>query len=569
MSFANAEIGCSPMGNGVITVEKIGTDARGLLNYVSQHEKTRAVRPFMTNMVGDGVDFSPRALAAEFALVRKLRPNLKRAVSHLIVSCGNGLSNDQLRLAISITLKMNGYDKSMFAAYFHKDTDHEHIHIFASRLYISESCRPEVVSDSKNYKRIHAGSREVERALGFAPLVMRHSTEMGLGSKRERAYSALKREARISTKAPNVVKPIFSTKELGKILVRLEEKIKSILVDENFIDLSFFEEELKKNGCDVEWARSGSPTGNIVGYSLVLSGGSRIKGSDISRSLSCAHVTTALDANVQRKRQRALTPPQGIRLGRRALPPAPVPAASAEYASAPNPNVRPQCLPPGQSLDGYTYRAVSGGDQLGWEYANSATGNAEITDAGDAIYLSSIPINEAHADHAIEAWLKLGDARLGQDLEVTGDALEDPEFGTRVVRATACLNITVHPFFSAIQLSLQARDAGAQCALDGPVDPVLDQSTLLPQELKEVLPGELWYCLASLPVPAVPEAGHLSAEAKEREIGNDETEQASQREREALALAQPTQDRALEVEPHGPLAHQSADGGRAQYERQR
>jgi len=569
MSFSNAEIGCSHNGNGVITIEKIGADARGLLNYVSQYEKTRAVHPFMTNMVGDGVDLSPCALAAEFALVRKLRPNLKRAVSHLIVSCGNGLSNDQLRLAISITLKMNGYEKSMFSAYFHKDTDHEHIHIFASRIYISESCRPEVVSDSKNYKRIHAGSREVERALGFAPLVMRHSPEMGLRSKREMAYTALKREARISTTAANGIKSIFSTKEFGRTLVQLGEQIKSILVDENFIDLSFFEEELKKIGCDIEWARSGSATGNIVGYSLVLSGGSRIKGSDVSRSLSCAHVVAARDANVERKRQRALAPPQGIRLGRRALPHVPVPPAAAENVSTPIPNVRPQCLPPGQSLDGYTSRDVGGGDQLAWEYTNSETGNAEITDAGDAIYLSSIPINDAHAEHAIEAWLKLGDARLGPDLEVTGDALEDPEFRSRAVRAASCLNITVHPFFSAIQIALQARDAGVQCALDEPLDSVLDQSTLLPQELKEELPSGRWYCPASPPVPAVPEAGHLSAEGKEREIGNYETEQARQREREALALAQPTQDLALEVEPHGPLANQSADGGRAQYERQR
>jgi len=107
----------------------LGKGARGLLSYISNIEKTGSSKPFFSNMAGT----SPRELSAEVAALRKLRPNLSKAVGHLVLSADprdGALSESEWRQAITIALKAHGAEQAAFAAYRHADTDHDHAHVF-------------------------------------------------------------------------------------------------------------------------------------------------------------------------------------------------------------------------------------------------------------------------------------------------------------------------------------------------------------------------------------------------------------------------------------------------------
>ena len=115
---------------------KLGGGARGLLNYISQTNKTNHshTRPFFSSMAGQ----TPRELAAEVASLRRLRPNLVNAVAHLSLSADpkdRPLTDAEWKAAITTALAVHGADQAAFAAYRHHDTAHDHTHVF-----FCESC---------------------------------------------------------------------------------------------------------------------------------------------------------------------------------------------------------------------------------------------------------------------------------------------------------------------------------------------------------------------------------------------------------------------------------------------
>ena len=119
----------------MILKQVIGRGTRGLLNYISQPIKTdhNHTHPFFTNMAGQ----TPRELATEVASLRKLRPNLARAVGHLIISNDprdRFLSDQEMQHVVSLALNQIGAGQAAFAAYRHADTEHQHTHIFSTRL---------------------------------------------------------------------------------------------------------------------------------------------------------------------------------------------------------------------------------------------------------------------------------------------------------------------------------------------------------------------------------------------------------------------------------------------------
>lgn len=109
----------------------IGSGARGLLSYISGQSKTGSAHqiPFFTNMAGETV----RELSREISALRKLRPNLKKAVVHVILSHDPKdrlLTDEEWKYAISVVLKAHGAEDAVFAAYTHHDTQHQHSHLF-------------------------------------------------------------------------------------------------------------------------------------------------------------------------------------------------------------------------------------------------------------------------------------------------------------------------------------------------------------------------------------------------------------------------------------------------------
>ena len=125
---------------------------------------------------------SPRELAAEFGEIRRLRPNLGKAVLHVSLSAAPGekLSDSQWRDNGQRYLSGMELDANQYVMTRHTDTEHEHIHIVASRIRFDGS----VTSDSQDWRRQEGVMREIERDFGLQRVApsseaMRHAPTKG------------------------------------------------------------------------------------------------------------------------------------------------------------------------------------------------------------------------------------------------------------------------------------------------------------------------------------------------------------------------------------------------------
>ena len=135
-----------------------GRGFRGALEYDLHKEKGEILS---TNMAGN----TPRALAAEFGEIRKLRPNLGKAVVHVSLSAalGEKLTNEQWQAIGEKYVRGMGFKNSQYVITRHNDTEHQHIHIIANRVTMAGG----VVSDGKDYARQETLMREIEREYGL------------------------------------------------------------------------------------------------------------------------------------------------------------------------------------------------------------------------------------------------------------------------------------------------------------------------------------------------------------------------------------------------------------------
>ena len=138
-----------------------GKGFRGALDYDLSKEHGRVLD---TNMAGD----TPRELSAEFGSIRKLRPNLGKAVLHVSLSAAPGETLTDAQWADISRKYLAGMEltDNQYIITRHTDTDHEHIHILANRITNTGL----VVSDSQDYKRQEALMRGIEREFGLQQL---------------------------------------------------------------------------------------------------------------------------------------------------------------------------------------------------------------------------------------------------------------------------------------------------------------------------------------------------------------------------------------------------------------
>jgi hypothetical protein len=105
---------------------KIGRGFRGLDQYVTSKQNAIVLA---SNMAGQ----TPRERAREIAGLRSARPDLSKAVGHLILSHDPALPDltpDQWRVAIEVARQQHDLRDAPFAAVLHSDTDHRHTHLF-------------------------------------------------------------------------------------------------------------------------------------------------------------------------------------------------------------------------------------------------------------------------------------------------------------------------------------------------------------------------------------------------------------------------------------------------------
>ena len=114
------------------------------------------------NMLGENA----QELTTEFAESRKLKPNVSRAVYHTSLSLPEGerLSSDQWNAVALRYLGEMGFHGSQYLVARHTDTAHDHVHIVASRIRMTDGS---VVSESRDYQRSEGVLRGIEKDYGL------------------------------------------------------------------------------------------------------------------------------------------------------------------------------------------------------------------------------------------------------------------------------------------------------------------------------------------------------------------------------------------------------------------
>jgi hypothetical protein len=157
-----------------------GRGFRGALEYDLGKEQGRILA---SNMAGR----TPRELAAEFGAVRRLRPNLGKAVLHVSLSAavGEKLTDAQWQQIAQRYLRGMGLTNNQFIVTRHTDTEHEHIHLLVSRITLSGK----VVSDGRDYARQEVLMREIEREFGLQSVAPSRASQRKAAQKGEIEYA--------------------------------------------------------------------------------------------------------------------------------------------------------------------------------------------------------------------------------------------------------------------------------------------------------------------------------------------------------------------------------------------
>ena len=211
-----------------------GKSFRGVLNYLHDHESSRIIGG---NMAGD----TPRVMSAEFAVARKLNPRLEKAVYHssLSLPLGEHLDDETWNALASDYIKGMDFTQCQYVVYRHSDKDHDHIHIVASRIRITDGT---TVSDSWDYVRSEQLIRDLETKYKLTPThssnqkrkrgqtsgEMRLIERTGTRSVRDLLQTIIDKETSKPTSMPELVGRLKNKGIDAKITVTRTGKIKGI-----------------------------------------------------------------------------------------------------------------------------------------------------------------------------------------------------------------------------------------------------------------------------------------------------------------------------------------------------
>lgn len=136
-----------------------GRGFRGLLNYLQSQEGAKLIGG---NMGGNNA----RALAVEFKISRQLNLEADRVVYHASLSLppNERLDDATWNEIAHRYLEDMGFDSNQYVVYRHSNTQHDHIHICASRIRLDNG---KIVHDSWDYKRSESIIRQLERDYGL------------------------------------------------------------------------------------------------------------------------------------------------------------------------------------------------------------------------------------------------------------------------------------------------------------------------------------------------------------------------------------------------------------------
>ena len=198
-----------------------GTGFRGCLNYVLGKKGAYLIGGTMCGQTSE-------ELAAEEAIARQLRPNLKVAVFHATLSVDStekledSEENDQRWLAIAANyMKAMEFDNNQYAVVKHSDTDHDHIHIVASRIRLDGS----VVDDSWDYYKSQETIRQLERNYSLKTVTPSWETDKRAPTTGEHRYLQSKGNKSVRVQLQDLIDEVTQDNpSMPKFVERLQEQ---------------------------------------------------------------------------------------------------------------------------------------------------------------------------------------------------------------------------------------------------------------------------------------------------------------------------------------------------------
>jgi hypothetical protein len=208
-------------------------------------------------------------MAECFELTQQLRPRVTKTVSHMMLSLSpkESLSDEAWTDIIDRYLQEMGFTNNFFVAVKHKDKQHEHVHLVASRI----RCDGTVVSDSWERVRSRKIINQIEKDYGLVQV-----GNIWESDRQAPTISQIKRE--LETGIPTVKKQLADRIDLALAKVT---------------NLSEFLEELGRDGIEAKISRNRQKAQQGISYQMA---GVSIAGWRVGNAYSLPKILKRLEA---------------------------------------------------------------------------------------------------------------------------------------------------------------------------------------------------------------------------------------------------------------------------------
>lgn len=449
--------------SGCILKIKVRKYFSQLAAYCASHATDMEGRPTKEAIFTNMTSKLPRELSREVGFCFRMRPNKLVNTGHLIIAPSVPFRNqDDLEDAISIALEEHGLTGTPYAVWYHGEEKekHPHAHICFSLIdYAGQS-----VKLNHSYRTNERAARKIEARFPYlGKLSMKPKEDTPRNN--EKPFAAMRREERVlgtgtngkqsadlevnqyDTEKPHAnLQPKKGKRKMtaSQQLTDLAGKIKTILEDDEVADLETFEERVnRETGAGIEWWRRPSGDSAIAGWSLVLSGGTKLKGSDIARAFSFKKIVAALEENERKRRVRmrqfgaeadamAATSMALAKAAKGAAGAVLTPGARAVVQpTPPMPGAKPDLKAlQGQGVQITGYKASRGecldadSSVWRWEYRRDGADQVAFVDLGDSLEIHDGALEDSKD---VDAFLLAAKARFGSTLTLA-DAPAKGEF---------------------------------------------------------------------------------------------------------------------------------------------
>lgn len=250
-----------------------GAGFRGVLDYVLGKGEAE---PVAGTMCGDNA----RTLAREFGALRRLRPEIAKPVWHVALSLplGESLNAERWQTVVQDFMTRMGFDdRHAWSGWKHRDTEHEHVHILASRIAADGS--------------IWLGRHDVRRAMETT-----NALEEAHGLQPTRAYSPETANPRQQPSKAEIELALRTEQQPPRM--QLQSAVDAALTDHP--SLMGLIDRLEAAGVTVRVNQAA--TGRISGLSFELAG-IALKGSDLGRAYTWKQLQQRIDYDQDRDAQ--------------------------------------------------------------------------------------------------------------------------------------------------------------------------------------------------------------------------------------------------------------------------